>query len=251
MTKEKMMEIVLMQLSVDYNCKPEDFFRDDIIFTYAQKNEGRRDLPFRNPRLEMITMGRGVIVNASPNIMPYVKRKLQNKTRYDIMNSSLVYGINPYYLPDIDHIKLIENNNYKFKLFEKDKIGFLYNFKGFKNALQYDERLYGEDVLAVAAYDGEKIIGVAGASADSKTMWQIGVDVFPEYRGNQIAPAMVNTLTLEILDRGIVPYYSTDCTNIASQRVAVKSGYIPSWSHCYRSRITKNPFTKFVLNFVK
>ncbi len=251
MTKEKMMNTVLNQLSIDYNCSAEDFFKDDIIFTYAEKCEGRRDLPFRNPRLEMITMGRGVIVNASEKIMPFVKRKLSGKSRYDVMNSSLVYGVNPYYLPDVDNIEPIENNNYKFKLFEKDEIEFLYNFKGFKNALQYDERMYGEDVLAIAAYDSERLVGAAGASADSRTMWQIGVDVLPDYRGKNIAPAMVNKLTLEIISRGIVPYYSTDCTNISSQRVAIKSGYIPAWSHSYKSRITSNPFSKFILNFIK
>lgn len=251
MTREKMMETVLRQLAVDYNCSPKDFYKDEIIFTYAEKCEGRRDVPFRNPRLEIITMGRGVIVNSSEKIMPYVKRKLSGKSRYDVMNSSLVYGINPYYLPDINNIKAVENNNFEFKLFEKDEIDFLYNFIGFKNALQYDERMYGEDVLAFAAYDGEKLVGVAGASADSKTMWQIGVDVLPDYRGKNIATAMVNKLTLEILSRDIVPYYSTDCTNLSSQRVAIKSGYIPVWSHSYRSRITNNPFSKFILNFVK
>ena len=39
------------------------------------------------------------------------------------------------------------------------------------------------DMLAVAAIDGDKIMGMAGASADNKTMWQIGIDVLPKYRG--------------------------------------------------------------------
>ncbi len=37
------------------------------------------------------------------------------------------------------------------------------------------------DVLAVAAYDQNRLIGLAGCSADCETMWQIGVDVLPEY----------------------------------------------------------------------
>ena len=38
------------------------------------------------------------------------------------------------------------------------------------------------DVLGVGAYDGEQLVGLAGCSADCDTMWQIGIDVLPEYR---------------------------------------------------------------------
>ncbi|MDO4379194.1 MAG: GNAT family N-acetyltransferase, partial [Erysipelotrichia bacterium] len=93
------------------------------------------------------------------------------------------------------------------------------------------------EVLAAVAYDGSKIIGIACASADSNTMWQIGVDVLPEYRGHGIAVNLVNMLTVETLNRGVVPYYTTDCSNINSQKTAIKSGYIPAWSHCFKTRL--------------
>ena len=93
------------------------------------------------------------------------------------------------------------------------------------------------EMLSAIAYDENKIIGIACASADSKTMWQIGVDVLPEYRGNEIAVKLVNMLTFETLKRGIVPYYTTDCVNVNSQKVAIKSGYIPAWSHCFKTRL--------------
>lgn len=241
MTKQEMMTIVYNQLAVDYNCKPEDFFKDDVIFTVAQKQEGRREMPFVTPRLEIITTGRGTVVNASKDIMPYVKRKLNGKSRYDILNSKLVYGVNPYYLPDIDSIKEIKNNAFDFKLTDKNIQSF-YENKGLHNALQYDTKSKRPEMLAAAAYDDDKLIGIACASADSKTMWQIGVDVLPKYRGNGIAVKLVNMLTVETLNRNAVPYYTTDCGNISSQRVAVKSGYIPSWSHCFKTRLPKKSF---------
>ena len=40
------------------------------------------------------------------------------------------------------------------------------------------------DVLAVGAYDGDRLIGLAGCSADCETMWQIGVDVLPAFLYN-------------------------------------------------------------------
>lgn len=91
-------------------------------------------------------------------------------------------------------------------------------------------------LVTLAKYKGE-VVGIASASDDCKTMWQIGVDVLLPYRGNGLAAVLVNMLTLEILNRGYIPYYSTDCSNVISQHVAVRAGYIPAWSHCFRTRI--------------
>lgn len=238
MTKQEMMTIVYNQLAIDYNCKPEDFYKDGVVFTIAEKQNGRREMPFITPRLEIITMGKSIIINASRRIMPYVKRKFKNKSSYDILTSKLVYGANPYYLPDIINIKPIQNDSFRFELIDID-IQSLYNNKGFQNALQYDIDSKRPEVLAAVAYDENKLIGIACVSADSKTMWQIGVDVLPEYRGNGIAVKLVNMLTSETLNRGIVPYYTTDCANINSQKVAIKSGYIPAWTHCFKTRLPK------------
>ncbi len=238
MTKQEMMEIVYNQLAIDYNCAPNDFLKDEIIFTVAEKSDGRRAMPFVKNRLEMITFGRGVIVNASKNIMPYVKKKLDGKTSYDVMNSPIVYGVNPYYLPDVDKIKPIENENLNFRLIYK-KIQNLYKYTEFHNALQYNKFSERAEVIAAVAYDKVRIAGIACASADSKTMYQIGVDVLPEYRGRDIAVKLVNMLTIETLNRGIVPYYTTDNANINSQKVAVKAGYFPAWSHCFKTRLPK------------
>ena len=65
----------------------------------------------------------------------------------------------------------------------------------------------------------------------------LGVDVLPEYRGTGIAVKLVNMLTIETLNRGVVPYYTTDSSNVNSQKVAIKSGYVPAWSHCFKTRL--------------
>ena len=93
-------------------------------------------MPFVTPRLEVITMGKSTVVNASKSVMPYVKQKFRNKSSYEILTDKLVYGANPYYLPDIEHIKPMENAACSFVLLDKDLHG-LYKNKGFSNALQY------------------------------------------------------------------------------------------------------------------
>ncbi len=251
MNKNEMMKIVLNQLAIDYNCTPEDFFKDDIIFTLAEKSVGRRAMPFGNPRLELITMGRSIIVNASESIMPYVRKKFFGKSKYDIMNSPLVYGVNPLYLPDIDKTFQVDNSSYVYEIIEQGSIHNLYRYKNFHNALQYNKNSERPEALAIVAKDCDKVIGIAAASADSKTMWQIGVDVCDKYKGFGIAPSMVNKLTIEILNRGIVPYYTTDCSNLNSQRVAIKCGYFPAFSYCFRTRLTNNLISKIKLNLLK
>jgi len=85
----------------------------------------------------------------------------------------------------------------------------------------------------LAKKDG-RIIGMAGASSDCAKMWQVGMDVIPEYRNRGLAVYLVNWLALEILNRGYVPYYGTSHSNIASQRVAHRAGYYPAWICSYK-----------------
>jgi GNAT superfamily N-acetyltransferase len=95
------------------------------------------------------------------------------------------------------------------------------------NALE--EKRKEHDVLAVGAYDGNRLIGLAGCSADYETMWQIGIDVLPPYRRQGIASALTSRLALEIIDRGKVPFYCTAWSNLGSVRNAIKSGFRPAW----------------------
>jgi len=83
--------------------------------------------------------------------------------------------------------------------------------------------------LGVGAYDNGRLIGLAACSADCNTMWQIGVDVLPEYRRRGIATTLTTNLALEIIYRGMVPFYCAAWSNIKSVRNAIASGFRPAW----------------------
>ena len=85
------------------------------------------------------------------------------------------------------------------------------------------------DVLAVGAYDGDRLVGLAGASADCAEMYQIGVDVLPAYRRQGIACSLTSRLAKEILLMGKVPFYCTAWCNLKSARNAIKCGFRPAW----------------------
>ena len=83
-----------------------------------------------------------------------------------------------YFLPDMERLKRLECN-YVLKVLEQKDFADLY-LPMWGNALCADRKEL--DVLGVGAYDGEKLVGLAACSADCDNMWQIGVDVLPEYR---------------------------------------------------------------------
>ena len=84
-------------------------------------------------------------------------------------------------------------------------------------------------MLAVVALDGEKIMGMAGCSADVPDLWQIGIDVLPGYRGHGVARTLVTLLRDEAFRRGAIPYYGTSLSNLASWKTALSSGFEPAW----------------------
>lgn len=85
------------------------------------------------------------------------------------------------------------------------------------------------DMLGVAALKDGCILGMAGASADSPYMWQIGINVLPEARGQGIAAMLVSLLRNDVLAAGKLPFYGTSISHLPSQRVALRAGFLPAW----------------------
>ena len=131
-----------------------------------------------------------------------------------------------YWLPDLGRLRPLECP-YALRVLTQADFAALY-LPEWSNALCEKRREL--DVLGVGAYDGGKLIGLAGCSADCETMWQIGVDVLPGYRRQGVAAAMTSRLALECVARGKVPFYCCAWSNIRSARNAVRSGFRPAWA---------------------
>ena len=130
-----------------------------------------------------------------------------------------------YYLPDVNRIPEFQPAC-EVRILEQADFKDLY-LPEWSNALC--EKRKHLDVLGAGAYVDGKLAGLAGCSADCEDMWQIGIDVLPEYRKQGIASALTSRLAREILNRGKVPFYCSAWSNIRSVRNAVKSGFIPAW----------------------
>ena len=130
-----------------------------------------------------------------------------------------------YYLPDINRIPIL-SCAYKTRILKQEDFGELYRPE-WSNALCEDRKQL--DILGIGAYDGNTLVGLAACSADCKDMWQIGVDVLPEYRRQGIASALTSALAKEIISRNKVPFYCAAWSNVRSVRNAIKSGFVPAW----------------------
>ena len=60
-------------------------------------------------------------------------------------------------------------------------------------------------------------------------MWQTGINVLPEARGQGVAAMLVSLLRNDVLAAGRLPYYGTSISHLESQRVALRAGFLPSW----------------------
>lgn len=231
-----MLEIVQKQLAIDMNCDVQDFLKDGIVFCEAKLNDGRRMFDRQSPFLEIATMGKGTVVSADCDVLPKVKPLLETKRRDDIFVAPFLVGHSLYYIPDCDRIKRLScPDGFTFHIKEGKEIHELYKFSGFENAIMYDINHSRPDAIVIYAMWGNEIIAMAGASADSSLMWQIGIDVLPKFRNKGLATSLVSNLAIMIMEQEIVPYYGTASSNIASQSVAYRSGFIPTWMCSYKN----------------
>lgn len=239
MTNEDIWRIALQQSAYDCNCSPEDFLSAQNVVTISKKNPLVRkylDLPLG---CDLVSYGTNIVAQASEEIAPLVRQYIDRypvEHCFETPNLHVLdellrpYGqticfMAEYFLPDVDAVKEIPCG-YELRVLHQEDFASLYLPK-WSNALC--EKRKHLDVLGVGAYDDGKLIGLAGCSADCEMMYQIGVDVLPEYRRKGIASALTSRLAVEILALDKVPFYCAAWCNIKSVRNAIRSGFRPAW----------------------
>ena len=89
--------------------------------------------------------------------------------------------------------------------------------------------------MILYAKKNNEIVGLAGASDEAEDLWELGVDVKPEHREGGLATILISNLAATLLEKGIIPFYCASVTNIGSQAVAHRSGFISCWVSTYRT----------------
>lgn len=240
MTNQDIRRIALRQSAVDLGCRPEDFSAGRPVIVHSQPSSGARrylSLPFF---CQLVSYGGNVVASLDPRMEGFVSQYLQKHrpehcfetpALSELAAEAARYGksiryMAEYFLPDLIRLRT-PPCPYPVRILHPEDFGPLYT-PDWANALCEKRRHL--DVLAAGAYDGETLVGLAGCSADCDDMWQIGIDVLPQYRRRGIASALTGRLAAEILSRGKVPFYCAAWANIPSARNAIACGFAPAWA---------------------
>lgn len=224
---------------MDNNCQVEDFLKSsNVVVDFKLGPSAKRY--YKEPiACNFISYGNNIVTSVKDEYRELVTEYINKFQFYHCFETPNIHWLNErlaergqkvcfmaeYYLPDVNRLQNLPCD-YELRVLEAVDFADLYKPQ-WGNALCEDRKEL--DVLAVGAYDQGRLIGLAGCSADSEQMWQIGVDVLSEYRRKGIAAALTSRLAIEILKRGKVPFYCTAWSNIRSVRNAIKSGLIPAW----------------------
>lgn len=180
--------------------------------------------------MKIMTYRNCTIVCTSAELQSHIKSEMSPKNRDEIFEHPLVYGETIHYIPNLDLIsEPILPDQFSYELLCESTICKLSNLSGFENSVSMSESGCVSTQIALVARHNGKIIGIAGAGKTSDLLWEVGIDVDPNYRNANLGTNLVRKLTIEILKRGIVPFYSASITNLGSQMVASRSGYEPCW----------------------
>ncbi len=239
MTNQEILEIALQQSAYDCNCDAKDFLQEKNIVTTSKKHEKARvyiPLPLE---CDLVSYGNNIVAQTSERTAEVVSEYINKYSvahcfetpNIHVLNDTLEkFGLKicfmaEYFLPDVEKLQEL-SCDYELRVLHQEDFADLY-IPEWSDALCEDRK--EKDVLGVGAYDNGKLVGLAGCSADCEMMYQIGVNVLPEYRKKGIASALTSRLALEILALGKVPFYCAAWCNIKSVRNAIKCGFRPAW----------------------
>lgn len=239
MTNKEILQIAMEQSALDLNCKAEDFLHDRHVIVKSGVGAAARKYYKEPIACNLVSYGNNIVASVRDEYREIVEEYIRKYEFYHCFETPNLHWLNErlseqgqkvcfmaeYYLPDVEKLHAL-SCGYELKILKQSDFVGLYKPE-WGNALC--EKRKELDVLGVGAFDAGKLIGLAGCSADCDTMWQIGVDVLPEYRRKGIAAAMTSTLAVEILNRDKVPFYCSAWSNIRSVRNAIKSGFLPAW----------------------
>jgi len=238
-TNQQIKQIAMQQSCYDINSKVEDFLQEqNVIVPFKLSPQARKYL--KEPiTCNLVSYGNNIVASVTPEVRQIVEEYIGKFTFYHCFETPNMHWLNErleklghkicfmaeYFLPDVSVLTRL-SCNYEMRVMEPKDFENLY-LPEWSNAL-CDKRKE-LDILGYGAFDNGKLVGFACSSADCDSMWQIGIDVLPEYRRKGIAAALTSNLAVEILERGKVPFYCCAWSNLKSAGNAIKSGFRLAW----------------------
>ena len=242
MTQQEILSIAMRQSAADCSCAEEDFRRETNVIVESKPAEGASRYMTLPHICALFTYGPNVVASCRADLIPEITAFVNGQEKpYRCFETPYLYDLNRIlekanarvtwmhtcFLPDLKELYGTELScPYETRELHPEDFTDLY-LPEWSNALCSSRKEL--DMLGIGAYDGGKLIGLAGCSADCAEMWQIGIDVLPEYRRKGIASALTNRLARAVFERGKIPFYGAAWSNVRSVKNGVKSGFRPAW----------------------
>lgn len=238
-TNQEIMQTAMKQSAADLNSKETDFLEKGNVIVKSGVGPLARKYYKEPIACNLVSYGNNIVASVRDEYREAVEEYIGKFEFYHCFETPNMHWLDErmsrlgqkvcfmaeYFLPDVDKLARL-SCDYELKVLEQKDFGALY-LPEWSNALC--EARKELDVLGVGAYEDGRLVGLAACSADCDSMWQIGVDVLPEYCRKGIASSLTSNLAMEILERDKVPFYCCAWSNIRSSKNAIKSGFMPAW----------------------
>ena len=235
-----MNDILCGQMARDYCCYQDEVLDKNNHFTEYRPIEFRRRYHEKEECFLKIAVVNGkVLFTGQKEIIEWCREKYSGTGSEWFFEAKNMHKLNerlhsdgyqigmvhPFYIAE--NVSEVDTSGYEIRWYRDADIEQFRGDSRFCEAYTFCET--APDIIGVAAVKDGRILGMAGASMDSPVMWQIGINVDPDARTKGIGKMLVTLLKNEILEQDRLPYYGTSMSHIASQKVALGSGFIPAW----------------------
>ena len=244
MTYKEILAAAMRQSAIDCSCREGDFRGDKNIIVENKPSEQASKFLKSPNTCRLVSYGNNIVASCRKDLIPEVEAFVNGQEKfYRCFEPMAIYELNKilqkagaqvawmhsFYLPDPDAVFSAELTcPYEMREMYPEDFTNLY-VPEWGNALSSPAKKH-LDMLGYGAYDGDRLIGLAGCSDDCVEMWQIGIDVLPEYRRKGVASALTNRLARAIFEHGKIPLYAAAWSNVRSIRNGMKSGFRPAWA---------------------
>lgn len=228
-------------LALEYNCNADDFLKTENVLTVSKLQSGSRNYSGKKYFFSACTLGQNTVMTADEVLLPFLQKLSEETKGHWLFNIPDLVKIDgelrkyDYKLSATHHMLLPYKDaepalDLPVKWFNDREIDVFYGDKRFSHAICEKYLPERPDRIAVCAYDGDEIMGMAACSEDAPGWLQIGIDVVEKYRSRGVGTYLVTLMKNEILKRGQIPFYGSAMSNLNSQRIALNSGFRPAWT---------------------
>lgn len=216
-----------------------------------RRKSGHREGPPYPGVMRCVTLCVGAIVTAEPEHLEWTRRVYQGldrdgvfdpaqtgeAARYWATHDFKVFGPFPRFSGSSETVRtaMTAPDGYVVKLMGPDVTARL-DHQRFHNGLNSAREGVRPTRFAACAYvagpsslDLAAPVGVAAVSADSDSLWQIGIDVDDTHQGRGLGLALASAAAAETVSLGRIPYWGATNSNIRSHRTALGAGLVPSY----------------------